>query len=210
MDEATSHERIRAIEDKILFKVKVQRWRGAVWVEGTLPWLVGCGQRVSGSPEDFYAALAVDCRAARVRYNARYMPPVMTDTDASHLLPSVDDYARLRLEAGVRFVRRLEALVPDLVRQSLCDGHEHAADLDTFTLGVQVRADHGNETYVAIRVAGSVPANLTTVILEIVPGCDPSGWYPEATLPDRPIGPNEQAWSNIMDTAAAAKLLDVD
>jgi hypothetical protein len=46
------------------------------------------------------------------------------------------------------------------------------------------------------------------VILDLVPGCDPDGWYPEASLPERLLGRNEQAWSNIMDTAAAAKLLD--
>ncbi len=199
---------VLAIDDQIFFKVKIQRWRGAVWVDESVPWLVAAGQRMSGSLEDFYAALSVDCRAARARYNARRTPSLLTDTYASHLLPSADDYARLKVEEGFRFVRRLEALVPELVRRSLCDGHEHLADLDTFTLGVQVRADHGHETYVAIRITGSVPGNLTLVILETVPGCDPSGWYPEAVLPDRAVGPNEQAWSNIMDTAAAAKLLD--
>ncbi|MFG2598458.1 hypothetical protein [Streptomyces sp. NPDC048462] len=32
------HERIRAVDDQVLFKVKVQRWRGAVWVDADLPW----------------------------------------------------------------------------------------------------------------------------------------------------------------------------
>ena len=48
------------------------------------------------------------------------------------------------------------------------------------------------------------------MILDIVPGCDHTGWYPEATLPDRELRANEQAWSNIMDTTVAAKLLDID
>jgi hypothetical protein len=82
--------------------------------------------------------------------------------------------------------------------------------VDSFALGVQVRADHGYETYVAVRITGSVPPNLIAVILDIVPGCDHDGWYPEAALPDRRLAANEQAWSNIMDTAAAAKLLDTD
>ena len=30
----TPHERIAAIDDQVLFKVKVQRWRGAVWIDG--------------------------------------------------------------------------------------------------------------------------------------------------------------------------------
>jgi hypothetical protein len=206
----TRHERIRAVDDQFLFKVKVQRWRGAVWIEETLPWLVAAGWRESGSADDFYAALAAAGKAARSRYNSESKPPLSTDTYTAHLMPGHDDRLRYRLEAGVRFVRRLQALIPDLVRDSLRDGHEHVSELDTFTLGIQVRAEHGHETYVAIHITGPVPGNLTKVILDIVPGCDQSGWYPEAVLPDRHLGPNEQAWSNIMDTAAAAKLLDID
>ncbi|MFC7242205.1 hypothetical protein ACFQO7_06900 [Catellatospora aurea] len=204
------HERIAAVDDRVLFKVKVQRWRGAVLVEPDLPWLVAAGWRESGSSDDFYAALAADARSARARYNADARPALTTDTYTAHLLPTHDDRLRQRLERATRFVRGLEALVPELVRQSLRDGHERTAELDSFDLGVQVRAEHGHETYVAVRVRGSVPPNLVPVILDIVPGCDRTGWYPEAALPDRALHPNEQAWSNIMDTAVAAKLLDVD
>ena len=207
-DPGTPHERIASIDDQVLFKVKIQRWRGAVWTESTLSWLVAAGRRESGSADDFYAVLAADGRAARARYNAEHKPALTTDTYTAHLLPDADDWMRYQLEAAVRFVRHLESLIPDLVRQSLRDGREHAADLDTFSVGVQVRADDGHETYVAIRIMGSVPANLTKVILDIVPGCGQDGWYPEAALPDRDLRAGEQAWSNIMDTAAAAKLLD--
>jgi hypothetical protein len=124
-DGDTPHERIRAIDDQALFKVKVQRWRGAVWTEATLPWLVAAGWRESGSADDFYAALAADGKAARARHNAESKPPLTTDSYTAHLLPGNDDRLRYRLESGVRFVRRLEALIPDLVRDSLCDGHEH-------------------------------------------------------------------------------------
>lgn len=209
-DPDTPHERIRAIDDQVLFKVKVQRWRGAVWVDAPLPWLVAAGWREVGSPEDFYVALAAAGQAARARHNTNHRPALTTDTYTGHLLPNRDDHVRYRLEAGIRLVRRLERLIPGLVRGSLRDGREHAADVDTFTVGVQVRADHGHETYVAIRITGSVPANLTQIILEIVPGCETDGWYPEAVLPGRYLAANEQAWSNIMDTEAAAKLLDVE
>jgi hypothetical protein len=50
----TQQERIAAIDDQVLFKVKAQRWRGAVWVDGGIPWLVAAGQREEGSPDDFY------------------------------------------------------------------------------------------------------------------------------------------------------------
>jgi hypothetical protein len=32
-DDQTPQERIAAIDDQVPFKVKVQRWRGAVWVD---------------------------------------------------------------------------------------------------------------------------------------------------------------------------------
>lgn len=209
-DDHIQRERIRAIDDQILFKVKAQRWRGAAWIEPDLPWLVAAGRRESGSADDFYAALTADGQASRARYNAEHKPALTSDTYVAHLLPNRDDRLRYRAEAGVRFVRHLEALIPALVRDSLTDGREYAADLPTFTLGVQVRADNGHETYVAIRITGSVSGNLTKVILDIVPGCDREGWYPEAAMPDRVLNRNEQAWSNIMDPTIAAKLLDTD
>ncbi|NUT23792.1 MAG: hypothetical protein HOV77_31905 [Hamadaea sp.] len=202
------HERIRSIDDQVLFKVKVQRWRGAVWVEPELPWLIAAGWRESGSADDFYAALAADGQSARAHYNAAHKRALTTDTYIMDFLPQRDDRLRLQAEAGLRFVRVLESLIPRLLRESLQDGREHRVELDSFGLGIQVRADHGHETYVAIRITGSVPGNVTLVILDIVPGCDRSGWFPEATLPDRPLAGNEQARSNIMDPTAAARLLE--
>jgi hypothetical protein len=67
----TKHERIRSIDDTVLFKVKVQRWRGAVWIDADLPWLVAAGRREDGSNEDFYAALEAQAKAMRARYNPR-------------------------------------------------------------------------------------------------------------------------------------------
>jgi hypothetical protein len=39
IDDAT-HERIRAIDDKVVWKVKIQRWRGAVWTDEHIPRLM--------------------------------------------------------------------------------------------------------------------------------------------------------------------------
>lgn len=36
-DDQASRERIVSIDDRVLFKVKVQRWRGAVWVDDDIP-----------------------------------------------------------------------------------------------------------------------------------------------------------------------------
>lgn len=209
-DPQAPHERVRAVDDNVLFKVRIQRWRGAVWLEDALPWLVAAGAREAGSPDDFYTMLAADVTAARRSYNAEHAGTLRTRTYSDHLLPNVDDRERYRLEAGARFLRRLSATVYDLLRASLRDGREHAAAVGSLDLGIQVRADHGHETYVAVRITGSVPANLIMLIFDYVPGCDRGGWFPEDALPDRPLRPGEQAWSNLMDPVAAAKLLDVD
>lgn len=207
-DPGAKHERIRAIDDHVLFKAKVQRWRGAVWIDADQPWLVAAGYREDGSGEDFYAALEADGRAARARYNADHPDGLKSETSSAHLLPERADFVRYRAEAGVRFVRRVRGAVQALVRDSLRDGREHTVEFDTFTLGLQVRADHGHETYAAVRITGSVPANLTAIILGNVPGCDQDSWYPEYALPERELLPAEQAWSNLMDPTGIADLLN--
>ncbi|MEU1188967.1 hypothetical protein [Streptomyces sp. NPDC005859] len=131
-----------------------------------------------------------------------------TETHTAHLLPAREDHVRYRAEAGVRFVRRLRATLLDLAHATLRDGREHTREFDTFTLGLQVRADDGHETYLAIRITGSVPPNLTVLILRNVPGCEAGGWYPEYALPERDLLPAEQAWSNLMDPRVAAQVLD--
>lgn len=211
-DADTPHERIRAIDDLVLFKVKVGRWRGAVFTEAPgaeVPaWLVAAGAREEGSKGDFYAALRAQARTARQHFNAEHDVPLTTDTYTGHLLAGPDDQERYLLEAGTRLAQRLNTVICDLLRGSLRDGHEHAADFPAFRLGVIVRADEGHETYVAIRITGSVPRDLTAVILSRVPGCATDAWFPEYALPGRDLLPAEQAWSNLMDPKAAVQLLD--
>jgi hypothetical protein len=210
--EDTPHERIRAIDDVVLFKVKTGRWRGAVYSDDpeadVKEWLVAAGTREEGSPDDFYTALHADARAARQRYNVENDKALTTDTHTAHLLPSPDDRDRYLIEAATRLARRLNTAVRELVRGSLHDGHEHAADFAGFRLGVIVRAEEGHETYVAIRITGSVHKGLAATILSRVPGCDPDAWFPEYALPERELLPAEQAWSNVMDPKAAAQLLE--
>lgn len=206
------HERITSIDDVVLFKVKTGRWRGAVYCEEPAAeaqdWLVAAGIREEGAPDDFYAALHAQARAARQRYNAEHDRPLTGDTYTGHLLPGQDDRDRYLLESGTRLARRLNTALRQLLAGSLRDGHEHAADFPSFRLGVVVRAEDGHETYVAVRITGSVPQGLTAMILSRVPGCEPDAWFPEYTLPERELLPAEQAWSNIMDPKAAAGLLE--
>ncbi|HEX3956656.1 MAG TPA: hypothetical protein VHZ03_08490 [Trebonia sp.] len=62
-DDSTPQERIASVDDQVLFKVKVQRWRGAVWVaDDTIPWLVAAGQREVGSPRRLLPAAEDELR----------------------------------------------------------------------------------------------------------------------------------------------------
>jgi hypothetical protein len=207
-DENAAHERIRAIDDQVLFKVKARRWRGAVWIEELLPWVVAAGRREDGSQDDFYQALENQAVRARADYNRAHSPALPGSTYVAGFLPGQDDRQRYRLEAGARFRAALVAIVRNLTAGSLRDGREHAADFDGFRIGLLVRADDGHETYAAVRITGSVPGDLIAVILRNVPGCDPKSWWPETALPARPLMPAEQAWSTLMDSKAAAELLE--
>jgi len=207
-DDQVSHERIAAVDDEVLLKVKVQRWRGAAWVEDSnLPWLVAAGHRQEGSPDDFYAALAARGRTARRRYNAEHPSAHDHKTYTEDLLPRREDRLRWGIEAAARARRKLKASVHTLVRQSLLDGHEHAAIFDGAVVGIHIVADEGHETYVAIRIIGSVPQDLVGAILVLIPGCDHGGWMYDYAMPERFAASDEQVWSNIMDPAVAAKFL---
>lgn len=212
----TPHERIVAIDDQVLFKVKVKvkvrRWRGAAWIDQPAAdaqvWLVAAGLREDGSTADFSATLTADAKAARSCHNATHSPPVTTTTYTAHVLPTEADRARYQAEAAARFERQLFAEVHNLVRASLLDGKEHSVTVLGAILDIQVQADQGHETYVAVRIIGSVPDTLTATVLALVPGCDVDGWFPEYALPERSLRAAEQAWSNIMNPIEAAKLLD--
>jgi hypothetical protein len=125
-------------------------------------------------------------------------------------LPDQDDEVRYLAESAARLERVLAAAVRDLCRDALLDGHEHTATVGGAVIGIQVRAQDGHDIYVAVRIIGSVPDGLIVTVLYLVPGCDLDGWGPEYSLPERPLKPAEQAWSNLMDPTEAAKLLDED
>ncbi|MFD3704240.1 hypothetical protein ACFWUP_13945 [Nocardia sp. NPDC058658] len=86
-----------------------------------------------------------------------------------------------------------------------CDNPD--AEIPAWLVSAGLRED-GHETYVAIRITGSVPPEFTAVILHRVPGCAPDAWFPESSLPEREVMPAEQVWSNMMDPKEAARLLE--
>jgi hypothetical protein len=99
--------------------------------------------------------------------------PLRSTTYCGYFLPGHEDDLRWRAEAAARTERRLRTTVHDLVRQSLLDGHEQAVMLDGAALGVQVLADQGHETYVAIRIIGSVPRRLVATLFGRRARCEP-------------------------------------
>ncbi|MBP2339251.1 hypothetical protein JOF41_005429 [Saccharothrix coeruleofusca] len=201
-------ERIRAIDDEVVFKVKAQRWRGAVVETGEPSWLVAAGVREEGSRDDFYEALAATAAAARARYNAEHRTPLKSETFCGQWLPREDDRDRYRAEAAVRTLRAMRATVHRLVCASLLDGHEHIGAAAGVELGVLVQGAEERGTYVALRIVGSVADNIVVVVLSLVPGCDRDGWYPEFAMPGRLLRPGEQVYSNLMDPVEAARLLE--
>lgn len=208
-EQSSSRERISSIDATVLFKVKAQRWRGAVWIDATdRPWLIAAGWREEGSQDDFYEALGRATRNARARYNTAHTPPLTTDTDVSQWLPSDADQDRFAAEGAVRLIHEFETTVRCLVRDSLLDGHEHTTQVAKASLGVLVRADSGHETYIALRILGAGPKNPLIVILDLVPGCDRNAWFPEFAMPHRALEPGEQVWSNLMDPLVASQLIN--
>jgi hypothetical protein len=131
-----------------------------------------------------------------------------SETYIGHLLPTEEDEKRRRIETRARELRELISTIRRLICRSLRDCHEHAADFMTFRLGIVVRADEGHETYVAVRITGSVSDDLVSVLLRHVPGCDPQSWDSVTRLPERDLAGPEQAWFNLMEPVEAAKLLD--
>ena len=207
-EQSGRRERISSIDATVLFKVKAQRWRGAVWTDAAgNRWMIAAGWREEGSQDDFYEALSHAAHSARARYNAEHTPPLATNTDVTPWLPDDADQDRFAAEGAVRLIRDIEATVRRLVRASLLDGQEHTAPVTKAALGVLVRADSGHETYIALRIRGSVPKNLLVVILDLVPGCDRNTWFPELGMPHRALESGEQVWSNLMDPLVAAQII---
>lgn len=202
-----SHERIVSIDDNVLLKAKIGRWRGAVWQDTSRPWLVAAGEREQGSNHDFYEDL--ERRAKRER-SVRNSAQGGSSTKACYtddLLPTDLDKKRLLLETAAHIESEIRSGVRSLVCASILCGHPKSEEIvGGCTVEILVRA-HGGETYVGVHVHGSVRENVQAVILDSVPGCDRDSWLPDF-MPDRANKPGEVIWSNLMDPQVAAELLD--
>ena len=155
--------------------------------------MVAAGWREEGSQDDFYEALGHAARSARARYNTEHTPSLITDTDVTQWLPSDADQDRFAVEGAVRLIRELDTTVRRLIRASLLHGH------DTPPRWPRPHLASSCERIPITRPTSpcgsmAVPKNMLIVILDLVPGCDRHGWFPELAMPHRALAPGEQLW----------------
>jgi hypothetical protein len=200
-------ERILSLADRVWFKVKVGRWRGAATrlreaefaipesQEARLaPWWLGMGgYRREGDPADFYASLA--STADR-------------DGSSDRWLPQAWDWKRLELEHIYAWEHEIRRIVCELIGRSLRDGYPYQAEFEHYKVTALARA-RGGETYLLIGTENIADPKVFAVILNAVPGIDPGSWLPEpqgvAGLQPRS---GEVIWSTILPPVAAVQLLD--
>jgi len=208
----TPGERIVSIDDHVFFKVKVERWRGAVDRDSSpqWQWLCAAGSRQEGSPDDFYQALVEQCRSWRKDYNRHHARALTTDTYSDSLLPTDDDRDRLLLEDSVAQETILSRTLPALVKSALhYEGVEQRAEIAGCLIGVYVTRDDFDSIYVGIRIIGSVPPDTYAVVLSEVPGTTIADWHIDA-MPQRENEAAEVVWSAIMDPVVAESLSAAD
>jgi hypothetical protein len=66
--------------NRVLWKAKIGRWRGALWCDGPRRWVLSAGYRRAGDADDFYLELGERARRWRAEYNRVHAPPLRTDT----------------------------------------------------------------------------------------------------------------------------------
>lgn len=110
-------KRILSIPSPLVYRLQRGRHRGAAWVDDThgLFWLLACEPREEGSRDDAYERF-IKLYAAR------------------RLLPTTDDWARVRLEAATRQLRVLREDIARLLsdareRQGACVAEEIAEEI---------------------------------------------------------------------------------
>jgi len=199
-------QRIGSIDDRVFFKVKVQRWRGALWQNDPAQWLCAAGLREAGSPDDFYEDLATRCVEWRKRYNQNNSPPRTTNTCSDPLLPTNLDQRRLDAEALAARAFAYKVGVPRLLRDALLTGVEQQDRIEGYVIAIlaQQRGEEG--VYVGIAIQGAVSENNYSVILERVPGTTIDDWQVDK-MPHRDTRPNELVLSTMIEPEAVNDLL---
>lgn len=208
--EQHSAKRVVSLTDRVWFKVKAGRWRGAAADLSTdlsdrvlrfsqRWWLATAGTRVADSSQaDFYSTL----KASAFAHGAK-------TCDTGFLLPSDWDERRLMAEAATLAQRLVSDLVLNAAAQSITE-----STIVGFTLGdrdvrarIQVLAD--GQAYVAIGATGSVDASFFVTLISAFPGMTADDWMiePSGSLALEPA-PGEILWSAMLPPAVQRHVLD--
>jgi len=204
-------ERVLSLTDRIWFKCKTSRYRGAVTklaaaeiADVGLPpnaawWIGAAGTREQGSERDFYASIETEA----VRHGKGTGAP-----STKHLLPKQIDKKRIEAEIAARAVLAVQELVLNLIAKSLQDGKPYTVELQEHRITVLVRASSASEAYLAISAEGFVRPEMIAIILQSVPGIPRDDWQPE---PGGVAGVTPQSgqviWSTIISPDIQAEIL---
>ena len=171
-------ERVRAISDRLWFKVKVGEHRGAggeiVDPPGEIPmlwWFVAGGVRRSDSGgQDFYEALEAECKRQAKGSNAK--------VNSEHLLPQDIDRRRFEKEQVTLGVISLQQAVREAVCRSVHSGKPVVAATPGQQLIAWVKSSEA-DTYLAISAEGFLDHREIAVMLAAIPGMTSEDWQPE-------------------------------
>lgn len=182
--ESSGAERILSLNDRIWYKCKVVNLRGAVTrlgpddaLEPVLIaenncwwWLGAAGARKSDGVDDFYHAIELEA----IRQGSGTSSHVKT----IFLLPSSEDYDRLRAELAWLFVSGIKDVVLTLIARSMLDNQTYEASITGHRIVAAVMSKDG-DTYLAVGSEGFVDPKLMAVVLNAVPLMNEHDWIPE-------------------------------
>lgn len=179
-------ERIRALTDRVWFKVKTADLRGASGeaetpeafgprTDADLPaaawWLVAAGHRQDDTKNrDFYARLEAECERA-----AKGTSAVVS---SAHLAPTSSDYRRWQLENIALVVVTLQRKVREAIARAAQTGKVWRVTIGTFQIGALVKHVDG-ESYLAVTADGFWDSKVLAVLLDAVPGVSADDWQIE-------------------------------
>ncbi len=210
-------ERVRALTDRVWFKVKTADLRGAAGeaeapeefgprTDADLPkvawWLVAAGHRQDDTKNrDFYARLEAECERA-----AKGTPATV---NSEHLEPTSRDYRRWQLENIALVVVVLQRKVRGAIARAAQTGKVWRVNIGTFQLGALVKHVDG-ESYLAITADGFWDSKVLAVLLDAVPGVDVDDWQIE---PSDVVGITPSSgqiiYSAMIPADSLAQVLDV-
>lgn len=194
-------ERILVLADRVWFKVKRGRQRGAAtrlsndethalacehhW------WLGAVGMRRDDSPQtDFYAQLRSFA------------------DDSTSLLPDEWDKRRLLAEAGTLAARATQAAVRRAAGEALGSGEIILLGLGDRDVRLRIRVLADGEAYLAISFRNTMEEKFMVAVLGSLVSVAADDWQVEPTSPlELPLEPGEVVWSTLLSTDAQHALL---